>query len=65
MEYPSYEKIAEALRTIKTVCQIHQGSLSRCKDCPFNVNGCALTEDVDIPANWQIAPLPKEWRAFN
>ena len=65
MEYPSYEKIADALRTIKTVCQIHQGSLARCKDCPFNANGCVFTYAPIEPADWQLAPLPKEWRAFN
>ena len=65
MEYPSYDKIADALRTIKTVCQLHRERQTLCKDCPFNANGCAFTFEPTEPADWQLAPLPKEWRAFN
>lgn len=65
MEYPSYEKIADALRTIKKVCQNHRERQSLCEDCPFNVNGCVFADALVEPANWQLAPLPKEWRAFN
>lgn len=64
MNYPTEAKILEALRTVKTVCQIHEQLASQCDSCPFNVCGCAFVGAEEAPREWKLAPLPGDWRAF-
>lgn len=33
------------------------GGESRCKQCPFNVNGCIVTDGNNIPEDWRASDL--------
>lgn len=50
-----YQKIYEALRMIKEMCD-HNNGVDCCRKCPLGkVNGtCCITEE--IPENWNLTP---------
>ena len=43
---------------IVNACKIY-GNEDRCKQCPFNVNGCIVTDGNNIPEDWRASDLIK------
>ena len=43
---------------IVDVCKTYGGE-DRCRQCPFNVNGCIVTDGNNIPADWRVSELIK------
>lgn len=41
---------------IVDVCKTHGGE-DRCSQCPFNVNGCFVTDGNNIPTDWRASEL--------
>lgn len=56
------EKIVEALRVIKKVCQTYDN----CKECPFRnwqqPSGCHFRDIA--PVHWCLSESEEPWRAF-
>lgn len=46
-----------ALKIVNT-CRKY-GNVDRCSDCPFNVNGCMVTDGNNIPTDWRSSELIK------
>lgn len=49
----------KALRTalkIMEICKKH-GEQDRCKQCPFYINGCIVSDGSAIPVDWPIVDL--------
>ena len=41
---------------IVDVCKTY-GDQNRCPQCPFNVNGCFVTDGNNIPTDWRASEL--------
>ena len=56
-----YNKITDALETIKQVCEE-----SSCKECPFGVEGDTTKCNIQnaSPLNWHLREQEEIWRAF-
>ena len=46
-----------ALKIVNT-CRKY-GNEDRCTQCPFNVNGCIVTDGNNIPTDWKASELIK------
>ena len=44
-----------ALKIVDT-CKTY-GNQDRCRQCPFNVNGCFVTDGNNIPTDWRASGL--------
>lgn len=38
------------------ICKTY-GNEDRCKQCPFNIKGCILTDGNNIPSDWKAAEI--------
>lgn len=52
------EKALMLALKIVDVCKKH-GNEDRCKQCPFNVNGCFVTDGNNVPSVWRASELIK------
>lgn len=50
------EKALMIALKIIDVCKKYGGE-DRCRQCPFNVNGCIATDGNNIPSDWRAAEL--------
>ncbi len=41
---------------IASICKKY-GNQERCKQCPFNNNGCIVTDGNNIPSDWRAGEL--------
>ncbi len=44
-----------ALKIVDT-CK-NYGNQDRCKQCPFNIKGCIVTDGNNIPADWKASEI--------
>lgn len=44
-----------ALKIVNT-CKKY-GNQDRCKQCPFNIKNCIVTDGNNIPADWKVAEI--------
>ena len=44
-----------ALKIVDT-CK-NYGNQERCKQCPFNIKGCIVTDGNNIPADWKASEI--------
>lgn len=44
-----------ALKIVDT-CKTY-GGMDRCRQCPFNVGGCFVTDGNNIPTDWRASEL--------
>lgn len=47
--------LINALEIIET-CRIY-GDETRCGQCPYNINGCIVTDGNNIPTEWKAANI--------
>ena len=47
--------IINALEIID-ICRTY-GDEDRCKQCPFNIKGCILTDGNNIPIDWRVSDI--------
>ena len=52
------EKALMLALKIVDVCKKYGGE-DRCKQCPFNVNGCFVTDGNNVPSAWRASELIK------
>lgn len=50
------EKALMLALKIVDVCKIY-GAEDRCLQCPFNANGCFVTDGNNIPSDWRVSEL--------
>lgn len=50
------EKALMLALKIVDVCKTYNGQ-DRCRQCPFNVNGCFVTDGNNVPSAWRAAEL--------
>ena len=50
--------LIKALKIID-ICETY-GNQDRCRQCPFNFNGCIVTDGNNIPTEWRAKDLFKE-----
>ena len=65
-KYPDELRILEALRTIKTVCELHQSIVGPdgCIECPFSFSGGCPFIEGDAPKDWKLNSCSNVWKAF-
>lgn len=47
-----------ALKIVNT-CNKHDGE-GECTKCPFNINGCIVTDGNNVPSDWRVNKLLKK-----
>lgn len=50
------EKALMMALKIIDICKTY-GNEDRCKQCPFNIKGCILTDGNNIPSDWKAAEI--------
>lgn len=50
------EKALMMALKIIDICKTY-GNEDRCKQCPFNIKGCILTDGNNIPSDWRAAEI--------
>ena len=50
------EKAVILALKIANMCKKY-GNDDRCKQCPFNINGCIVTDGNNIPDDWRVSNL--------
>lgn len=58
-----YKAAKLALKIIST-CVKYGEQQDRCLDCPFNANGCMVTDGNNIPTDWRIADVIRDMKAY-
>ena len=47
--------LINALEIIET-CKTH-GNEDRCRQCPYNIKGCMVTDGNNVPTDWKAAHI--------
>lgn len=47
--------LINALEIIET-CRTY-GNEGRCRQCPYNINGCMVTDGNNVPTDWRAANI--------
>ena len=50
------EKALMMALKIVNICKTY-GNEGRCKQCPFNIKGCIITDGNNIPSDWRAGEI--------
>lgn len=50
------EKALIMALTIVDICKTY-GNEDRCRQCPFNIKGCIVTDGNNIPTDWRTSDV--------
>lgn len=50
------EKALMMALKIVNICK-KQGNEDRCRQCPFNIKGCIVTDGNNIPSDWRAGEI--------
>lgn len=50
------EKALMMALKIVDICKTY-GNEDRCKQCPFNIKGCIITDGNNIPSDWKVSEI--------